>query len=273
MPANGNPQFASYPMRNPAHPLRLRLLAAVSVIACGITAPAQVAIVTSYTQDFNALGTALPDGWGVWTSSTATGNGAAFAWDTAQIANNATANSTNYFRNLPGASQTWSAGLSSGSDRALGWRAGNAATRDGSITFTLSDTLGFNLSSLSFQLFTPNNTGTAATYQLQYQIGPTGTFSQLASVAYTNDTAQNPLIVTSITLTGAQLTALNNQSGQVTFRWINTAASGTTFQTLAIDNFAYTATAVPEPATYAVLLGALVLLAAARRRRWAHAGT
>ena len=118
-----------------------------------------------------------------------------------------------------------------------------------------------------FQLFTPNSSGTAGTFQLQYQIGSSGTFTQLASVSYTNDTAQNPLTVTTITLTSGQLTALNNQSGQVTLRWDNTATSGTAFNALALDNFSYAATAIPEPATCAAILGVVTLASAMIRRR------
>lgn len=245
--------------------LRLKLLTIV-ILVTGCAVQAQVAITSSYTQDFDSLGTSLPSGWGVWASSTTTGNGTAFSWATTQIANNATAGASNYFRNLPGASQSWTSSLSSGTDRAIGWRAGTAASRDGSITFTLTATAGYNLTSLSFQLFTPNSSGTASTFQLQYQIGTSGTFNQLASVSYTNDTAQNPLIVTTITLTGAQLTALNNQSSQVTLRWDNTATSGTSLQTLALDNFSYTAAAIPEPSTYALILGAVALAGVMFRR-------
>ncbi|MDI1320429.1 MAG: PEP-CTERM sorting domain-containing protein [bacterium] len=239
----------------------------IALPAFGGAVHAQVSIVSSYTENFDALGTALPAGWGVWTSSTATGNGTTFTWATAPIANNATAGATNYFRNLPGASQTWTSSLSTGTDRALGWRAGNAASRDGSVTFSLAHTAGYNLTSLSFQLFTPNSIGTAGTFQLQYQLGASGTFTQLASVSYTNDTAQNPLTVTTITLTSGQLTALNNQSGQVTLRWDNTATSGTAFYSLALDNFSYTATAIPEPSTYAAILGVVALAGVLSRRR------
>ncbi len=245
--------------------VRLRLLT-WTILVLGCSAQAQVSIVSSYSQNFDTLGTALPGGWGVWTSSTTTGNGTTFAWTTTQIANNAAAAATSYFRNLPGASQTWTSSLSSGTDRALGWRAGTAGSRDGSVSFTLSDTAGYNLSSLSFQLFTPNSSGTASTFQLQYQLGTSGTFTQLASVSYTNDTAQNPLVVTTITLTGAQLTALNNQSNQVTLRWDNTATSGTSLQSLALDNFSYTATAIPEPSTYALILSAVALAGVMFRR-------
>ena len=246
--------------------LRLGLLV-FALTALGGAGHAQISIVSSYTQDFDSIGTSLPSGWGVWTSSTTTGNGTAFTWATTPIANNASATATNYFRNLPGAAQTWTSTLATGSDRAIGWRAGTTASRDGSITFTLSNTAGYNLSSLSFQLFTPNSSGTAGTFQLQYQLGSSGTFTPLASVSYTNDTAQNPLTITTITLSSGQLTALNNQSGQVTLRWDNTASSGTAFNTLALDNFSYTATAIPEPASYAAVLGVIALTGVMIRRK------
>lgn len=246
--------------------LRLGLLG-LAALVLGSTGQAQIAITTSYAQNFDTIGTSLPTGWRVWTNSTSTSNGTAFTWNPAALANNAGASATTFFRNLPGASQAWSAGLSSGTDRALAWRAGDAGSRDGSITFSLSNTSGYNLTSLSFQLFTPNSTGTAGTFQLQYQIGTGGTFTQLASVSYTNNTAQNPLTLTTITLTGAQLAALNNQSSQVTLRWDNLSSSGTAWQTLALDNFSYSAVAIPEPSTYPALLGVASLTGVLLRRR------
>lgn len=250
----------------------LRLAAVLAATWLANISGAQVSVVSSYHQDFNAIGTALPDGWGVWMSSTATGNGSAFPWSVAEVPNNGVAVAASYFRNLPGASQTWSAGLSGGTDRAIGWRAGNAASRDGSITFTLINTTDWTLDSLSFQLFTPNDSGTAGTFQLEYQIG-TGSFTPFTGVSYTNDTARNPLTVTSIALSALPLSVINHQNEQVTLRLANTATAGTSWNTLAIDNFAYTATrsSVPEPATYAALAGAAALLGAVmvrqRRRR------
>lgn len=234
-----------------------------------------VSVATSYTENFDALGTALPDGWEVWTSSTTTGNGAAFSWSSVPAtptANNAAAATDTFFRNLPGASQSWSAGLSTGSDRALGWRAGNAASRDGSITFTWLNTSGWTFSDLSFDLFTPNSSGTAATFNLEYQIGATGTFTSFVGASYTTvpTPASSPsaLGVTTLQLTAAELSVLNDHSGLVTLR-LNTAATSTTLNTLALDNFHYTATsatAVPEPATFA-LFGGLVVLGLALTRR------
>jgi trimeric autotransporter adhesin len=252
---------------------RIVLLASVATLVLGrVTCPGQVTVVSSYTQDFDTLGTALPAGWAVWLSSTSTSNGTAFPWNTAQVANNTTPTETNYFRNLPGASQTWSAGLSGGSDRALGWRAGDAASRDGSITFTFSDTADWSFDSLSFQLFTPNNSGAAATFQFQYQVGSSGTFTNFNPVmSYTSDTAQNPLIVTSISLTSGQLAAISNRADQVTLRLDNIATTGTSWNTVALDNFSYSASAIPEPSTYAAIVGAAALLGAGwqrqRRRR------
>ena len=232
---------------------------------------ADVAVTSGYTENFNNLGTALPDGWGVWTDSTTTGNGTPFTWSTANVANDAAASATSYFRNLPGASQSWSAGLSSGSDRALGWRASNVASRDGSITFTWTNTAGWTFSTLSFDLFTSNDTGATATVNLEYQKGATGTFSQLAGTSYTtlaNPTAPALLSVTHISLTAMDLNPLNNHSGLVTLRLNNMATTGSSWETLSLDNFNYTATAttIPEPSSYTALGGASVLALALGRR-------
>lgn len=238
-----------------------------------------VAVISSYTENFDNLGTALPEGWEVWTASGATENGTAFAWSTGNVANNAVASATTHFRNLPGASQTWSSTLASGTDRALGWRAGNTDSRDGSITFTWTNTTSWTFSALSFDLFTPNSTGTVATFNLEYQIGATGTFSQLAGKSYTTipiPTGGAGLEVSSISLTALDLAALNDQSGLVTLRVNNTASTGSTFQTVALDNFSYTAstTAIPEPTSYGALGGAAVLaLALVRRRRRSQVGS
>jgi hypothetical protein len=249
------------------HGLRRILLAALSIAAVH----GQVAVVPSYLQDFNLLGAGLPAGWAVWTDSGVTGNGNVFTFSSGAVANNAVASATTYFRNVPGASQSWSSGLSSGSDRGLGWRAGNSSSRDGSITFTLANTVDWTLTSLSFDVFTANSAGTAATFQLQYQLGASGTFLNFSpAVTYTNNIAQSPLIVTSISLTSPQLALLSGQIGPVTLRLDNLAASGTSFNTVVLDNFAYTASAIPEPSTYAVCAGTTILIGAWWRRRRAR---
>lgn len=229
-----------------------------------VTGYSQVAIANSYTENFNSIGSGLSAGWGVWNSATTTANGTAATFATALTANDAATSATTAFRNLPGASQTWATSLSAGADRALGWRAGLASNRDGAITFSLTSTAGWEFSSLSFDLFTPNSSGTAGTFVLEYQLGTSGTFITLPGTSYSNNTAGNPLIVTHVSLSALELTALNNYAGQVTLRFNNTATTNTTFNTLALDNFSYTATAtaVPEPSTYALLGGVSVLVLA-----------
>jgi hypothetical protein len=256
-------------LTRPARRLALLFL----TLALTAAGRSSVAVTSSYTENFDGLGSALPEGWGVWVASTASGNGTAASWSGEPAANNATTTTGNYFRNLPGASQTWSSTLSSGTDRALGWRAGNADSRDGSISFTWTNTAGWSFSALSFDLFTPNSTGTAASFNLEYQIGATGTFSQLVGTIYTTvptPTAPAVLAVSSISLTALDLAVLNDQTGPVTLRLNNIAGAGTALHTLALDNFHYTAstTAIPEPASYGALGGVAALaLAFARRQR------
>lgn len=256
----------------PARRLALLFL----TLALATAGRSAVAVTSSYTENFDSLGTALPEGWGVWTSSTASGNGTAFSWGglpATPTANNAPATVDTYFRNLPGASQTWAPALSSGVDRALGWRANNVESRDGSITFTWTNTSRWTFSELSFDLFTPNSTGTAASFNLEYQIGSAGTFSDLAGKSYTTvptPTASAGLAVSSIRLTALELSVLNDQSGPVTLRLNNIASAGSAFDTLALDNFHYTASlaTIPEPTSYAAFGGAAALaLALARRQR------
>lgn len=254
-------------MHNKSNLWRLLALLTSTAAACF----AQTAISSSYTQDFNSLGTALPDGWNVWLSSTATSNGTPFAWDPTPVANNAVTTAANYFRNLPGAGQTWSLSNAAGADRALGWRAGNASSRDGSITFTLQNTLNAEFDSLSFQLFTPNSSGAIGAFSLEYQLGTGTAFLPLNGVTYNNDLAQNPLWVTTVTYTADLLAPLNNNPGPVTLRLNNLGTSGTAWNTVALDNFSYTTTSVPEPAVSALLAGGLVLgLVGFRRRRRSH---
>src|SRR6185369_17039552 len=105
--------------------------------------------------------------------------------------------------------------LATGSDRGLGWRAGSAATRDGSITFTISQTSGLSLTSLSFKAYTPNSSGAAATIALQYQIGASGTFTNFSpTISYTTVTTAGapPLVVTTVSMSATDLAVLNNQS-------------------------------------------------------------
>jgi hypothetical protein len=252
-------------------PRRLALLCLT--LALTTAGRSAVPVAANYTETFDTLGTGLPAGWGVWTDSAAAANGNTFAWNPTEIGNNTAASASSYFRNLPGAGQVWTASLSTGSDRALGWRAGNAASRDGSITYTWAHTAGWSLTSLSVDLFTPNDAGTAATFALEYQLGTAGSFSVLAGTTYSTrptPTGSAALEVTRIKLTAADLQPLNNQTGPVTLRLTNTATSGTTWNTVAVDNFNYTATAaIPEPGSCALLVGAagLGLALVGRRRR------
>ena len=101
-------------------------------------------------------------------------------------------------------------------------------------------------------------------------MGDTGAFTQLGATYATGTVfGQSTITANSITLS-----AINNQSSIVYFRVRGTTSSGTSssgLDVLGIDNFtlSYNATAVPEPSTYAAILGgvALVGVMALRRRK------
>lgn len=265
--------FAPAPSHRRSHqaPRRWSIsrIIAITLWLTPLSGIAQVIISETYTQNFDSLGAGLPAGWAVWTSSQSDGNGTSFSWVSTELSNNAGFSATSAFRNIPGSSQNWTPSLSSGSDRALGWRAGSAASREGSITFTLENTAGYALNELSFQLFTPNSTGASAPIEMMYQIGTGGEFQSFSpKVTYSTDLAQAPLTVTWLMLSAAQLAPLRDQSSPVTFSFRNTYGPGVTeFDTVALDNFSYSASAIPEPSSYALLCASVVLLGSAIMRR------
>lgn len=242
----------------------------------GMIAAAQGQVVlsgTTYTENFNNLAVGLPTGWSVYTSATTTTLGTSAIFQNSATAWNASLTTeTANFRNIAGntsATDANGAAQLTNADRALGWRPGTAASRNGAIAVALSDTLGFENFSLSITLFSPVNVSFDQTYDLEYRIGSSGSFTRLAST-YSTGTIFGTSTLTANSVT---LSALNNQSSGVIFRVRGTTATGTEsggLDVLGIDNFTlnYSATAIPEPAVTTAALGlSALLLAVVYRRR------
>jgi hypothetical protein len=245
-----------------------------SMLAAAAAGSAQVNLTgISYTQDFNSLGSGLPAGWSVNTSTTSStlGNPGSF---TAAATTWAASTTLTDFRNVAGdniAFGSASGTQSSDLNRALGWRPLAAATdaRSGSIMLTIANTTGFQDFALSVQVFTGNDSSTSSqSYLLEYRVGDTGNFTPIATYL-TPTTGATGFNAQTFTANPVTLSALNDQPDTVYFRLRGTATSGTSLDSIALDDFSltYSAVAVPEPPTYAAVLGGLALLGMLIRRR------
>lgn len=218
-----------------------------------------------YVQDFNEIGTGLPDGWAVYTSSTATTLGTTATFTTALTSWAGSTTGTS-FRNISGPtipSTTLAAEQALNPDRALGLRPLNAGSRDGSIVFAVANTAGYEDFQLGFDVFTANNSGsTNQTYNIEFRVGTSGPFILLGTYETTS-----PFGVFSFSSGSSSLALLNDQLDPVYFRLHNAAgASDSSYDTLAIDNFTLSYSAIPEPSTYAMIGGLAALACAAARR-------
>ena len=241
---NHGMDFASRPWLKPF--MRSVLFCACSLLLLTVTAQAQTSLaVGTYTETFSSIGSGLPTGWSVFTSASVSSNGTAAALTNAATAWSGTALGTD-FRNIASddiATSSNSATQSSDLNRALGWRpVGSNSTevtpgRTGAVVFTLNNTTGFAITTLSVRLFTTNDVSSNQTYQFEYRVGNAGNFNQIGST-YTTGT---PFGSTTISANSAVLTALTNQSSTVFIRVRGTAASGSTnLDTLGIDDFIIT---------------------------------
>lgn len=251
----------------------LRLICLAVVFVCFVSiAPAQITLSgISYTESFNSLSSGLPSGWTVSTSATVStlGTAGTFA-STATAWNSATAGTD--FRNISSDDLTFGVGSptqnSNSSNRALGWRplADSVGAREGSSMLTLAHTTGLTGFSLSVTVFAANDVAGSQNYSLEYRVGNTGNFTLITTYTTpsSGSTGFNELTLTANSIT---LSALNNQSTNVYVRVRGTTTSGTTLDTLGIDNFSLSYSAIPEPSTYAAIFGAGALAAAAWHRR------
>lgn len=256
------------------------ILIALSIGFATVNSSAQVTLSgTAYSQDFDSLGSSLPSGWTVYTNATSTtfGTGTTIVSATTSWATGGSSAGSD-FRNVSSDNITYTttgATQAANTDRALGWRSisGSAAdTRDGAAMVSISNTSGFENFSLSVDLFTISLTGGSQTYDLEYRVGSSGAFTQIGSTITTPDASAGEYSnQTTITANPVTLSAMNDQSESVYFRLRGTTTAGTSnLDIIAIDNFAlsFSATAVPEPSSFAAMAGLAMLgFAASRRRR------
>ena len=144
----------------------------------------------------------------------------------------------------------------------------SAITGDQYLSFTISPTTGYAVSFTSLSLLSGVSTATTS-FHGEVLSSATGFDSGASLYSYSFSSTSAPL--QSITLSG--VSALQNVTGPVEFRiygWRDTGGTSTfrlrslTGSDLVLNG---TVSAVPEPSTYAAILGALTLAGVAMHRR------
>jgi hypothetical protein len=231
-----------------------------------VSAKAQLVLSSgTYTQNFDNIGTTQPTGWTVTTaaSSSSLGTAATFPSATSTWADTGGA-----FKNLASATglvstdttTTQNASL----DRSLGIRQ-IAAFGDAGAAFNFNfATTGLSVSSISLSLDMLSVQTRSTTWSIQYGVGSSPTsFTTLGTWS-----DPGAFGTTSYTFTTADFGSNLNNLSNAWFRVVAlTVSSGSgSRDTIGVDDFSISTSAVPEPSTYAVLSFGLAGLAYLRRR-------
>lgn len=214
-----------------------------------------------YTQDFNSIGTSLPENWDVRTSATSStlGNVATYSSVTTTWGDAGGA-----FKNLSSTNISYTSSSTAqrnNANRALGVRQTGAFGEPGaSFNFNFS-TVDLTVQSIRIDLLMLSVQDRSTTWSIQYGLGasPT-TFTTLGT--WSDPAAFG---TTSFSFNTANFGNTLNHQTQVWFRVAALSASSgnNSRDTIAIDQFSITT--IPEPGV--TLLGALSMLAVLRRRR------
>jgi hypothetical protein len=221
---------------------------------------------SSYTENFNNLGSGLPTGWSTRTGATSSSLGTAVDFNTATLS---WADSGGAFKNFASANN---AGAVSGdstavqagyTDRALGIRQGGTFGDPGAaFVAQVADTLGFQSFDLALDLQMLSVQTRSTTWTIDYRVGESGAFTSLG-------TYSDPEAWGTTRQTFSFGDALDHQAESVFIRVA--ALSGSTGSgsrdSIGIDNVSLTFTAIPEPSTYGAIAAAGLLGFAVLRRR------
>ena len=181
---------------------------------------------SSYTQDFDAIGTALPTGWTVRTGATASALGSTATLNTAKTAWSDTAGTFKNFASADALTSTSNATAQSNStDRALGVRqSGSFGDPGAAFVLQLANTTARTSFSLSFKLQSLDNTsGRTTTWRVDYGLGTSPSAFTAVASSPTTITTSPTWGSTNVTVTLPA--ALENQTGNVWIRIVTIVAS------------------------------------------------
>ncbi len=207
---------------------------------------------TSYTQNFNAVGTSLPSGWGVYTGATATALGTASTLTTAQTS---WVSTTGNFRNTASANGSTSGDAvtaqNANTDRALSVRqTGSFGEPGAAFAVQFANTTGLQgfVATIKLQSLDVGSTRTT-TWELQYATGGTPTSFTTIATGTTGGSA-----FTNTTLSGMLPATINNQSQPLWLRVValNASTGSGNRATSGIDDFSLTYTSASTAPTLAV---------------------
>lgn len=242
-----------------------RIALLLSALAVGSVAQAQLTLTgTSYTQNFDNIGSALPQGWSLRTAASATTLGTDVSTTNylgTPAANTSWNNTTGSFKNAASANgfANYAAGTvalqTSATDRALAVRqvSNTSATFPGTdsgaaFVLQITNTTGLSSFNLTFKLQSLDSTSTRVTaWKVDYGFGATPATFTATTPTGTLTTGGN--IYSNNTVTVNFGTALNNQTGPVWIRIVTlTGTTGTSNRaTTGIDDFNLTWTGAGGP--------------------------
>ena len=226
-------------------------------------AQAQVSLSGSgYSQDFNSIGSGLPEGWSVWEGASEVDVGSVSSLNTTPTAWSSSSSGFKNYASSDGLSLDSSSAEQSGSlNRALGVRStGSFGDPGAGFMFSVADTLGLGNFGLSFDALILDEENRSTEWTLDYRVGDSGfvaldtfTLDSFGSQTFSYDLGN----------------AVDNLGASLDFRigsFSNSIGTGSR-DTFAIDNFQVSFTPVPEPEEYMLVSGLILAVFAVFRKR------
>ncbi|MCZ4244217.1 lamin tail domain-containing protein [Pedobacter punctiformis] len=222
--------------------MKKTLLLILSLFFISKFSQAQVTLTTSpYVENFDGIGSSLPNGFGVYTSATGTALGTSTTYTNVAAAGTAWNNTSGTFKNFASGSIGLSsvvAAQTAASNRALGIRQVTASDAGVGFAFQMANTTGKTGLKLSFDLQSLDaSSPRVTTWRVDYGFGASPTTFTVASTTGTLTTGGSSAVINTIAADFG--TSLDNISGPIWIRIvaINPTTGSGNRPSSAIDNF------------------------------------